>query len=60
MTKSELRKINKRVREIVDLLESGVEDDIFDNLIAELNNHIAELEKAYKIARIKESGLRII
>lgn len=62
LTKFQLLVMENRVEEINALLDSVVEldDDICDNLIAELDEMETKILKSLKAIRIKESGLRIV
>ena len=62
LTKFQLLAMENRVEEINTLLDSVVEldDDIYNNLIAELEEIEVKVLKSLKTIRIKESGLRIV
>jgi hypothetical protein len=62
LTKFQLLAMENRVEEINALLDSVVEldDDICDNLIAELDEMETKILRSLKTIRIKESGLRIV
>ena len=63
MTWSELNRINKRFKEIDILIDQcvvGVDDDVIDNLEAEVARLLARLEQSIKKARIRESNLRLV
>ena len=60
LTKGQLLKIENRIDEIDSLLSSDLEEDVHNNLIDELDCLLVRLEKSLKIARIKESGLRLV
>ena len=62
LTKFQLLVMENRVEEINALLDSVVEldDDICNNLIAELDEMETKILRSLKEIRIKESGLRIV
>lgn len=59
LTKFELLALDHRVTEINKLLDLDLDDDICDNLIAELEDIEAKLLRSLKAIKIKQSGLRI-
>ena len=60
LTKGQLLKIENRIDEIDSLLSSDLEEDVHNNPIDELDCLLVRLEKSLKLARIKESGLRLV
>lgn len=59
LTKFELLALDHRVTEINKLLDLDLDDDIWDNLMSELDEIEEKLEKSIKAYKIKQSGLRI-
>lgn len=62
LTCAQLAEISDRIEEINDLLDQcgDNDEDVFDNLQSELDQHIEVLERSYKYARFAERGLRIV
>ena len=60
LTKFEILALDSRIDAISELLDMDLDDDIHDNLVAELDSIEYKLERELKMYRIRSSGLRLV